>query len=77
MAMRREQKYAITDEELRPYFSLPNVLEGLFGVSIPRRGTGRTQNRVCKRTLPLSARLNNCEQIGRGGCGVGALIVQR
>lgn len=28
----REAKYNITDEELRPYFSLPNVLEGLFGV---------------------------------------------
>lgn len=26
----REAKYNITDEELRPYFSLPNVLQGLF-----------------------------------------------
>lgn len=32
MGRRREAKYNITDEELRPYFSLPNVLEGLFGV---------------------------------------------
>jgi len=29
----REAKYNITDEELRPYFSLPNVLEGLFGLA--------------------------------------------
>jgi oligopeptidase A len=28
----REQKYAFTDEQLRPYFSLPRVLEGLFGL---------------------------------------------
>ncbi|GIL75386.1 hypothetical protein Vretimale_7960 [Volvox reticuliferus] len=26
----RESKYNISDEELRPYFALPNVLEGLF-----------------------------------------------
>jgi len=26
----REDKYNITDEELRPYFALPNVLKGLF-----------------------------------------------
>ena len=29
----REDKYNITDEELRPYFALPNVLKGLFQVS--------------------------------------------
>lgn len=28
----REAKYAITDEELRPYFALPAVLDGLFKV---------------------------------------------
>ncbi|MDY7022647.1 MAG: M3 family metallopeptidase, partial [Cyanobacteriota bacterium] len=28
----REEKFAFTDEELRPYFSLPQVLEGLFGL---------------------------------------------
>ncbi|MBL8816618.1 MAG: M3 family metallopeptidase [Planctomyces sp.] len=28
----REQKYAFTDEQLRPYFSLPRVLDGLFGL---------------------------------------------
>lgn len=28
----RESKFNISDEELRPYFSLPNVLDGLFGV---------------------------------------------
>jgi Zn-dependent oligopeptidase len=28
----REQRFAITDEELRPYFALPNVLNGLFKV---------------------------------------------
>ena len=26
----KESKYAISDEELRPYFALPNVLDGLF-----------------------------------------------
>lgn len=26
----REAKFNITDEELRPYFSLPTVLDGLF-----------------------------------------------
>ncbi|MGL5083562.1 MAG: M3 family metallopeptidase [Microcoleaceae cyanobacterium] len=28
----REAKFAFTDEELRPYFSLPRVLDGLFGL---------------------------------------------
>ncbi len=28
----RESKYNISDEELRPYFALPNVLDGLFKV---------------------------------------------
>ena len=28
----REAKFNITDEELRPYFALPNVLKGLFQV---------------------------------------------
>ncbi|WP_089722293.1 M3 family metallopeptidase [Candidatus Entotheonella palauensis] len=28
----REHRYAISDEELRPYFPLPNVLEGLFAL---------------------------------------------
>ena len=29
----RERRYAYTDEELRPYFPLPRVLEGLFGLA--------------------------------------------
>lgn len=29
----REAKYDISDEQLRPYFSLPNVLDGLFKVT--------------------------------------------
>ena len=29
----REAKYSISDEQLRPYFALPNVLNGLFQVS--------------------------------------------
>ena len=33
LACCREDKYAITDEELRPYFALPNVLDGLFGLA--------------------------------------------
>jgi oligopeptidase A len=28
----KEEKYSISDEELRPYFALPNVLEGLFSL---------------------------------------------
>jgi oligopeptidase A len=28
----REQKYALSEEELKPYFPLPAVLDGLFGV---------------------------------------------
>ncbi len=28
----REAKFNITDEQLRPYFALPNVLDGLFKV---------------------------------------------
>lgn len=28
----REQKFAYTDEELRPYFPLPRVMDGLFGI---------------------------------------------
>jgi Peptidase family M3 len=48
----REAKYSITDEELRPYFALPNVLEGLFGVRGPcmawRAGSiCRAWRRVC------------------------------
>ena len=30
----REAKYAITDEQLRPYFALPSVLDGLFKVGL-------------------------------------------
>ena len=26
----REARYQLTDEQLRPYFALPNVLDGLF-----------------------------------------------
>mmetsp|Transcript_6693 Transcript_6693/g.16110 ORF Transcript_6693/g.16110 Transcript_6693/m.16110 type:complete len:783 (-) Transcript_6693:176-2524(-) len=29
----REDRYNITDEELRPYFALPNVLQGLFSLA--------------------------------------------
>ena len=29
----REERYAYSDEELRPYFSLPKVLEGLFATA--------------------------------------------
>lgn len=29
----REERYSYTDEELRPYFALPDVLEGLFAVA--------------------------------------------
>ncbi len=32
----REAKFNITDEELRPYFALPNVLKGLFQVCFPQ-----------------------------------------
>merc|ERR1711871_1366618 len=28
----KEEKYAVNDEVLRPYFALPSVLDGLFGV---------------------------------------------
>lgn len=28
----REQRFAYTDEELRPYFPLPRVMDGLFGI---------------------------------------------
>ena len=28
----REERFEFTDEDLRPYFALPNVLEGLFGL---------------------------------------------
>ena len=29
----REAKYSFEEEQLRPYFALPQVLEGLFSVS--------------------------------------------
>ena len=29
----REERYALSQEELRPYFPLPRVLEGLFGIA--------------------------------------------
>jgi hypothetical protein len=32
----REAKYSISDEELRPYFALPNVLAGLWQVRVWR-----------------------------------------
>jgi len=28
----KEEKYAVTEEELRPYFALPAVLDGMFGL---------------------------------------------
>lgn len=31
----KEDKYDISDEALRPYFALPNVLTGLFAVRSP------------------------------------------
>lgn len=34
----REARYELNDEELRPYFSLPAVLDGLFKVRIDKRG---------------------------------------
>jgi oligopeptidase A len=33
MERMREQQFDLNDEALRPYFSLPNVLEGLFGLA--------------------------------------------
>jgi oligopeptidase A len=43
----RESRYAYSDEELRPYFALPSVLDGLFslaqrlfGISVRAAGTG-------------------------------------
>ena len=30
----RESKYNISDEELRPYFALPTVLQGLWQVRV-------------------------------------------
>jgi len=35
----REQKFDFTDEQLRPYFPLPRVLDGLFGVCTKLFGT--------------------------------------
>ena len=32
----REARYDLNEEELRPYFALPSVLEGLFQVGISR-----------------------------------------
>ena len=37
----REERYAITDEELRPYFALSQVLDGLFQV---RRALGQERS---------------------------------
>lgn len=31
----KEAKFDINDEQLRPYFALPNVLDGLFAVRAP------------------------------------------
>jgi hypothetical protein len=36
----KEARYSITDEELRPYFALPNVLDGLFKVGGGAGGRG-------------------------------------
>ena len=30
-----EEKFGFEEEELRPYFALPNVLDGLFGCDLP------------------------------------------
>ena len=35
----REQRFDYTDEQLRPYFPLPRVLEGLFGICTKLFGT--------------------------------------
>ena len=29
----KEEKFSITEEELRPYFALPKVLDGMFGLA--------------------------------------------
>jgi hypothetical protein len=41
----KEAKYSISDEELRPYFALPNVLDGLFKVGGPKGGAGSEPGR--------------------------------
>ena len=42
----KEAKYSISDEELRPYFALPHVLEGLFKVGRGGGGEGRDGKRA-------------------------------
>ena len=37
----REARYDLNEEELRPYFALPSVLEGLFQVGGSRSRSGR------------------------------------
>jgi oligopeptidase A len=38
----REARYQLTDEQLRPYFALPNVLDGLFQARARRPSSGAT-----------------------------------
>ena len=67
----QESKYNLTDEQLRPYFSLPNVLDGLHSVRTSIFYLHRTTvvcNRKCsaKRllTVPPATNANR----GQGGC---------
>ena len=40
----KEEKYAYDEEALRPYFSLPKVLEGMFSIASKLFGVDITQN---------------------------------
>ena len=54
----REAKFNISDEQLRPYFSLPNVLDGLFKVT----------HASCLMNIPVTVHLE--ENLVMGGTSV-------
>lgn len=61
----REARYQLTDEQLRPYFALPNVLDGLFQAR-GRAGQGvRGPSKNPVKTLQILQRLlEHAERVG-------------
>jgi Peptidase family M3 len=51
----KEERFAIKDELFRPYFALPHVLEGLFGVRSLRRQTCTLRSRAVEPLWPRFA----------------------
>jgi len=64
----REHRYAITDEQLRPYFPLPKVLDGLFALADRRRAVAHeVSNRQANRLAGTRERPAAAEAVRHPG----------